>query len=169
MQISHIKIMLGCVFSLSISACQQPLTPKQQQTETFLLKKPTYDKATNYCRDFLSQLNIKPIEATFTGCQAGFYDNAHALIASYHLSGKDAFSVQEQLHHATNMPRLVKDCCLWESRDETNDNSMGKISKNGHHYYVKMHSNELRLGWDIASDIDQIANFTINVIYPLPQ
>lgn len=125
-------------------------------------------KNTEQCGDYLALMGKKPIELTFLGCNASFHDNTHALIANYRLKGKDVLSVQEQLHKLSGMPRLTKDCCHWESINSSTGESVGVVQFRGSDYFISMQSAELRLGWNIASDIKNIPYFNVHVIYPLP-
>lgn len=120
-----------------------------------------------FCEDFLSKLNKKPMQLKFEGCSAGFYANHHSVIANYRVAGKHAFDVQEFLHRVSGMPRLVKDCCTWESTNPTTGKIGGVIREQGQTYFVRMESKELRLGWGPASDIENIAEFQVQAIYPL--
>lgn len=124
-------------------------------------------KKQQFCADFLSKINQKPLQLTFTGCSAGFYADHHSVIANYSVSGKNAFDVQEFLHAASGMPRLIKDCCSWESTDPKTGKMGGVIHKNGEVYYIRMQSKALKLGWGIASDLHNIPEFSVQAIYPL--
>lgn len=121
------------------------------------------------CDDFLALMGQKTPELEFVGCSAGFYEDHHAIIANYKVAGNRAFAVQEHLHRISGMPRMVKDCCIWESIDKTEGKMGGVIYDGSERYFVRMQSDELRLGWNISSDVDRINSFRVQVIYPLNQ
>lgn len=164
--------------ALSLTACQSPIYKPANHTaagaqaqSTPLAESEALGVVVDqkYCDDFLASFDKKPLGLEFVGCSAGFYEDAHSVIANYRVAGSHAFSVQEFLHRTSGMPRLIKDCCVWDSVDQSSGKAAGVIYDGAERYYVRMKSSELRLGWNIASDIENIESFDVQVIYPLNQ
>lgn len=151
--------------ALIMSACQSQ--HHYNQSAALPAHSPFSVEKQQFCADFLSKLNKKPLQLTFEGCSAGFYADHHSVIANYRVSGKHAFDVQEFLHDVSGMPRLVKDCCSWKSINPRTGKIGGVIRENGETYFVHMEGDELRLGWGLSSDVDQIPAFRVQAIYPL--
>lgn len=86
------------------------------------------------CKDFLSELELKPAGLEFTRCEKVEEPPSVLLRAYYFIPGEKAKAVEDFLHEKFGMERLRFVCCGWETRQATYQ------SANGDTYSVNMHS-----------------------------
>lgn len=153
----------------TITAKKEVIIDKEIETSSYEDNQPTasnidFDKQ---CYDYLGKELLRTDDMHYLGCFTGHYGNQTAHIAKYEVFSSDVYKVQHHLQKISNMPALHKDCCQWESFNPSNNNNAGVLKTANKKYYINMQSSELKLGWNIASDIANIHTFDVYVISPV--
>lgn len=88
------------------------------------------------CKDFLSELALKPEGLEFVRCEKVEETPAVLLKAYYSVSGKTAKSIENFMHKEFGLEKLRFACCGWESRPTIYHDDKGDT------YTVNMYSRD---------------------------
>lgn len=126
---------------LMLALCSSPQAEEiQAQTNTAVAS----SKIT--CADFLEKLNKKPKNLEYIGCEKTSHTQLSALESRYRVRGVNAKEVEAFFVKTAHMPKLVRNCCLWESVSRDPKQPQDGVYRTGgdflDSYWIEMSSGE---------------------------
>jgi hypothetical protein len=133
--LAHLKFL-----SLPLLLAALLAAPASAQTSTATISAA---EKTAECIDFLAQLNKKPAHLIFENCTTETSQGADVYVANYKVAGKHASVVESYFVKTAGMPKMRRNCCIWESFSASNakhKTNRGVLRANKKTYEVSMGS-----------------------------